>query len=339
MNKNVIVRVPFRVSFFGGGTDFPEYFNKDQGVVIGTTINKYSYVSVNLLEKILDNNIKLSYSKLEIVRNIDDLIHPLAKQVLLENEEIIKDHFVDMHSYADLPSGTGIASSSAFTVGIIIAFNCLMGKYNTPKEISLNAIEIERLKAKLIGGWQDQIHCAFGGLNKIVFQNNDFQIYPISIKNKLINHLEDSLFLVHLDSQRSSNKIQENMINNNTFDSKDKLDYLNELKKIAQEAYELCISNIAEDDFLSEFGRLLNHNWLMKKKLNSSSSTSEIDQLYDNLMDAGIYGGKLIGAGGGGFLLILMNKSKKQEILNEIGNRKIINIKFENNGPRILWVN
>ena len=339
MNKHVTIRVPFRISFFGGGTDFPDYFNKYSGTVLGSTINKYSYVSVNLLERILENHIKLSYSKLETVDRIDSLSHPIAKQTLKQYSEFINDFYVDIHSYADLPAGTGIASSSAFSVGLINAINYLAGIYKNPKKIAEEAIDIERVKANLTGGWQDQIHCSFGGFNKIDFSDNNFEIFPISMNNNCINHLEKSLHLVYLNSKRSSSNIQDKIIEENIFKEKNKLEYLHELQSITNEAYSLIYTKMKKEDFIVEFGSLLHRNWVAKKSLSSLISSSEIDNLYDQLLQAGIYGGKLLGAGGGGFLLILINKDKRKKIMKILDSYKVIDISFSKTGSKVVWIN
>jgi len=337
MNKHVTVRVPFRVSFFGGGTDFPSYFNQFGGSVIGTTINKYSYVSLSILEKIFDNRIKLSYSSVENVIAADDLQHVIAKEIINSLHPKDFNYFLDIHSYADLPSGTGIASSSAFSIGLLLSTHTSFGKYKQPYQLAREAIDIERTKCNLMGGWQDQIHCSFGGLNRINFNNNDFSVVPYNLTKNRIKILSDSCLMVYLNSKRSSSKVYASLENEKVFESDSKLKYLHDLQLITNQADELFKTSLTEGEFISEFGRLIHKNWVAKKSLSSTISSPYIDNLYEKLLNAGAYGGKLLGAGGGGFFLLVFDKKKKNNILKELSNNYSTSFEIETSGPKILW--
>ena len=216
----IITQTPLRISLFGGGSDLPEHFNVSGGSVLGMAINKYVYVTINSLERLQDKKIKLSYSKLEIVDSPLELNHQIVKNILIDTPFFNNDSFIDIHSYSDLPSSSGLGSSSSFTVGMLNALYYLNGVFKTPKFIAKNAITIERVKMKEKGGWQDQIFASYGGFNKISFFNNSFNVEPIAIPLEKKIYLKKSFFLIFTNLTRSSSEIQNSIKISKSIDKK-----------------------------------------------------------------------------------------------------------------------
>ena len=217
----VMTKTPFRVSLFGGGTDIPLFFNRYSGSVLGFTINKYIYVVVNVLKRIKEKKIKISYSKLELVNNINDIDHPIVREVLNKYYRI-QNNFIDIHSFADFPKESGLASSSAFCVGFIKSIFDLNNKKITKKLLAKKSIEIERNILGQKGGWQDQIHCSFGGINKIKFKKNNFKVDKINISKKRVNELEKSMLLIYSGESRSSSMIHKKLYREKTYTNSQK---------------------------------------------------------------------------------------------------------------------
>lgn len=331
------VQTPFRISFFGGGTDFPGFFNGHHGAVIGTTINRYSYVALNLLERIKDNIIKLTYSKLEVVKHLDEIQHPIVRCVLETHPEFLDDRFIDLHSFADLPSKSGIGSSSAFTVGLLQAFYSLHCQYRAPQQLAYEAIDVERNKLMDAGGWQDQILCAYGGLNLVTFCDSSFTVDPIVLDSGLLQDLENSLMFFYTQEQRSSSCIQQK-----TFSSQniaDKRKYLEEILDTVDKCMDVLHSTHPKEEIVAEFGKLLHETWMLKRSLGSGVSSPCIDRLYETARDCGAYGGKVCGAGGGGFMFFCVPPDAQSAVrkkLTELGALEV-HIKFSRAPSRILF--
>lgn len=331
----VITQTPFRISFFGGGTDFPDYFNHIRpSTVIGTAIDKYIYVTLNSLDRFFDKRIRLSYGQLECVDYHHELEHPIVRSIL-ENHSIADEQaFLDIHTYADLPHSSGVGSSSALAVGMLNALYLLNGIYKTPETIAKEAIIIEREKLKEPGGWQDQIFSAFGGFNKISFANNSFRIEPICISTRMKQALEQSCLFFFTGDLRSSANIQQSAIQ---MDSKKTINYLNEIQALADQAFEVLIRAGSPMELIHEFGFLLNKTWEMKRSLSPVISNNKIDQIYDTAIKAGAIGGKLCGAGGGGFLLFVVPEVRQESVLQALVDYKQLHIAFENHGSRVIY--
>lgn len=329
----VITQTPFRISFFGGGTDFPDYFNQEGGSVIGTAIDKYVYVTLNSLDRFLERKIRLSYSKLELVDNPNELEHGIARCILSSYSSADDRDFLDVNTFADLPASSGVGSSSSFAVGMLNAIYLLNGIYKTPETIAKEAIHIEREQLKEAGGWQDQIFAAFGGFSRISFSNNSFRVEPICISSAKKHALENSCMVFFTGDTRSSAKIQQAVmtpsVNKNTF--------LKKIQQFSQEAFQVLNSSVNSETLVHDFGKLLDLAWKAKTNLSANISNEKIDQMYEAAMQAGALGGKLCGAGGGGFLLFIVPENKKASVSTALSEYKQLQIKFEDHGSRVIY--
>lgn len=329
----VITQTPFRFSFFGGGTDFPDYFNQHGGTIIGTAIDKYIYTTLNSLDRFYDKRIRLSYSKLENVDSHRDLDHEIVKCILENHPFWDNQTFLDIHTFADLPASSGVGSSSSFTVGMLNALYLLNGAYKTPDAIAKESIHIERVLLKDAGGWQDQIFAAFGGFNRIRFMNNSFTVEPICISLEKKKALEQSCMVFFTGDTRSSARIQEQVM----VKQDDQFNYLKEIQHTADQAFEVLNNAKSSTELVHEFGKLLNTAWLAKKALSSQISNEKIDSIYHLAINAGALGGKLCGAGGGGFLLFIVPEDKREAVSYALQDYKRLHIAFEDNGSRVVY--
>lgn len=322
----IITQTPFRMSFFGGGTDFPDFYNVHGGAVLSTSIDKYCYVTVRHLPRFFEYKSLITYSKFEYVNEYDDIEHPLIREAMRS---------LDMHELrvtydADLPARTGLGTSSSFAVGLLNAFFSLKGKYADKKMLADEAIRLERELCKEAGGVQDQIAASFGGLNIIKFSSNGYTVEPVIIKPERKMELNSNLLLFFTGFSRFSSDIQEGTQKALSKKTKDLL----EMKDLVFEAEKILTNRHTP---LSEFGRALDYTWKLKRGLNSSVSTNAIDELYKKAKDAGAVGGKLLGAGGGGFLLFYVEPDNHVSVRNALKDLQLIPFKFENSGSRITY--
>lgn len=289
----IITRTPFRISFFGGGTDFPAWYRDNGGVVLSTTIDKYCYINCRLLPPFFSHKHRIVYSRSEQVNDIDEIQHPAVRETFRFMN--VKEG-LELHHDGDLPARSGIGSSSAFTVGLLHALYGLRGKLVSKKRLALESIHIEQ---EMIGenvGSQDQVAVAFGGVNKIIFKgNHDIEVVPITLGAGRLNDLQDRLLLFFTGLTRYATDIEEEKIRN----IDDKKTQMDGLSKMVDSAIDILNS----DGDLDDFGRMLHESWLIKKSLSAQVSTSQIDTIYDTAIKNGALGGKLLGAGGGGFIL------------------------------------
>lgn len=320
----IITQVPFRMSFFGGGTDFPQFYKEHGGKVISTSIDKYCYVSVRHLPPFFEYANNITYSTRECTKTAEEIKHPAIREAM---------KFLDMHDLsltydADLPARSGLGSSSSFAVALLLGFYALKGKYVDKRRLAREAIYLERVLCGESGGEQDQIAAAYGGFNKIEFHSGGFEVSPIVISSEKKQRLNDRLLMFFTGFSRFSFSIQtehEKAIQT-------KRQQLLELLSLTDQAEELLTGGDLDD-----FGRLLDHTWRLKRGLNASVSTSEIDRFYDLAMGAGALGGKLLGAGGGGFLLLYVQPEKQEAVRRALAKLKEIPFKFETGGARILY--
>lgn len=322
----IITKTPFRMSFFGGGTDIPQYFKGNRGAVISTSFNKYVYVTVRHLPRFFDYSTELIYARTERVNRIDDIQHPMVRNAMkmLDMKEL---HI----SYdADLPARSGLGTSSTFAVGLLNAFYCLKGKYASKKQLANDAIYLERELCNEAGGWQDQIAASFGGLNRIDFDEQGYRVNPIIISNERKEKLNNNLMLFFTGFTRFSAEIQKSTTS--TLDEKKK--QLNKMLALVDEAQDILENN--ERD-LDDFGRLLHLTWELKKQTGSEISTNTIDSYYNRGIKAGALGGKLLGAGGGGFLLFYVPKNKQALVRSELTDLLEVPFEFEKSGTRVVY--
>ena len=323
----IITKTPFRMSFFGGGTDMEDYFNKYGGAVISTTFDKYCYVNVRHLPRFFEYSNEISYSKTERVNNVDDIKHPAVRNAM----KMLDMHELRLTYEADLPARSGLGTSSSFAVGMLNAFYALKGKFADKRKLADEAIYLERVLCNESGGWQDQIAASFGGLNRIKFSENGYEVIPIIISPERKKRLNDNLMMFFTGFTRFSSDIQKS---NAITSSAEKISRLHEMYKLVDEA-EAVLQNDRSD--LDEFGRLLDYTWQLKKNTGDKISTSSIDNLYEAGKNAGALGGKLLGAGGGGFLVFYVQPEKQEAVREAMKDLLHIPFEFENSGTRIIY--
>lgn len=333
--NSVITATPFRVSFFGGGTDFPTYFNRRGGLVLVTAMRQFSYVALNGLERLLEKRFRISYSRLEMVDWVHEIQHDIIRATLTEFPELMHDSFVDIHSYGDLPARTGIGSSSSFAVGLLNALHALNGRYLPPKLLASSAIRIERDILQDIGGWQDQVVAAFGGFNMVRFASNEFDVQPLLITPERRAAFEESCRLYFTAVQRSSNAVQQISFSPTNIVDKEKL--LDQTRELAEEALHVFRNEPESRTVVRRWGELLDVAWSVKRSMSGAVSLPEIDALYDRARAAGAWGGKIIGAGGGGFLLIIAPPERRAEIDAALGGLKSFPLRLQSDGSRVVY--
>ena len=322
----VITKTPFRMSFFGGGTDMEDYFKVNGGAVLSTTFDKYCYVNVRHLPRFFDYSTELSYSKTERVTNVEDIQHPAIREAM----KMLDMHEIRLTYEADLPARSGLGTSSSFAVGMLNAFYALKGKYASKKKLADEAIYLERVLCKESGGWQDQIAASFGGFNRINFNSCGYDVLPVIISPVRKRQLNDNLMMFFTGFTRFSSDIQKT---NNLSSTAEKRDRLKKMYDLVDEAEEVLTNN--EKD-LDDFGRLLDVTWKLKKGTGSAISTGSIDELYEKGMAAGALGGKLLGAGGGGFLVFYVQPEKQEAVKNAMKDMMYIPFRFEEGGTRVI---
>ncbi|OGZ71087.1 MAG: hypothetical protein A2904_00015 [Candidatus Staskawiczbacteria bacterium RIFCSPLOWO2_01_FULL_33_9] len=321
----IISRTPLRISFVGGGTDFEDFYRRYPGRVLSTSINKYFYVTVNPR---FDEMIKLSYSEIELVDNCSQIKHPLVK-LSLEKLGIKKG--VDIASLADIPAqktGLGLGSSSSFTVGLLRSLHAFLGNNVSADIIAKEACEIEIDKNGAPIGKQDQYAAAFGGLNVINFNcDGSITVEPINLLPNIKEDFQNHLLMFFTGKERSANLILSEQKQNIT----NKFEFL---KKMSDSVP--VFKNALEKGDFEELGKILHQNWLLKKELASGISNPHIDQMHQRALTAGAYGGKILGAGGGGFLLVLASPKKHQSIKDALSEYKNVSFKFSEAGSSIV---
>lgn len=322
----IITRTPFRVSLCGGGSDLPSFYEKNGGCVISTTINKYMYITIH--PSFENNETVLKYSKTETVKNIKDIEHPIFKQCLKDFS--IKG--VEITSIADIPQGTGLGSSSSFTVGLINALSCYKRRFITKEEIANLAckVEIEKLGNKI--GKQDQYAASYGGLNYYQF-NKDGTVYvePILMSKEAFHKLEDNLLMLYVGGVHSASAILEEQSKN--VKSGDKEKNLLKICKLTQK-----LKSELEKNNVDALGDILHESWLLKKTLATGITNPNIDKWYDTARKNGALGGKLLGAGGGGFLLLYVPKEYQKQVLDSLPELKELKFKFDHQGTIPVFV-
>jgi D-glycero-alpha-D-manno-heptose-7-phosphate kinase len=321
----IIARTPFRLSFAGGGTDLPSFFQEEEGAVLSTALNKYMYVTVN---KRFDESVRLSYSKTEIKDKVSEIEHPIFHHVL---NKYTPHGGVEIISMADIPSGTGLGSSSSFTVGLLHALKGYMGRFQTAEELGAEAsdIEINHLKEPI--GKQDQYIAAYGGLQFIRFlPSGQVCVDPIVCSRETRDRLEASCMLFFTGRTRDAKSVLREQ-KENTGAKRDTL------RSMAAIARKLKVVLEANGD-LENFGKLLDEAWQLKKSVASNVSNTEIDQWYERALKAGAWGGKILGAGSGGFLMVFCEPEKQNKVRAELKELRPFEVKFEIQGSKIIFM-
>lgn len=314
------------MSFFGGGTDMKDFFTEHGGAVISTTFDKYCYVIVRHLPRFFDYSTELSYSKIERVTNIDDIEHPAIRNAM----KMLDMHELRLTYEADLPARSGLGTSSSFAVGMLNAFYALKGKYADNKKLADDAIYLERVLCNEAGGWQDQIAASFGGFNRINFnKDGTYDVYPLIIHPDRKKQLDDNLLMFFTGFTRFSSDMQKA----NAKGYHDKTKQLLEMLNLVDRAQEILTDKNSD---LDDFGRLLDHTWKLKRQTGGAITTDSIDALYQRGIDAGALGGKLLGAGGGGFLVFYVQPEKKQAVKEAMKDLLYVPFNFEDGGTRVI---
>ena len=321
----IITRTPFRISFVGGGSDLASFYERSKGAVLSTTINKYMYISSHKFFN--ESKTRVKYSKTETVDRLEDLQHPILKTVM---QDFGISGGIEVSSIADVPAGTGMGSSSSFTVGLLHNMHVITRQYASKEALAAGAcrVEIDLLKEPI--GKQDQYAAAFGGLNIIEFNpNGTVNVEPLFLKKEVYTRLQENLLMFYTGDQRSASKILAEQNKNTSQQDKFKA-----LQQMVSLVYELRDTLYNED--LSSFGKLLHENWLLKKSLASGVSNPVIDNAYQTAIGNGALGGKLLGAGGGGFLLFYCEKQNQPKLIEALKPLKQFDFKFEQEGSKLI---
>ena len=322
----IITKTPFRMSFFGGGTDMEDYFRENGGAVLSTTFDKYCYVNVRHLPRFFDYTTELSYSKTERVTDTNDIQHPAIREAM----KMLDMREIRLTYEADLPARSGLGTSSSFAVGMLNAFYALKGKYADKKKLADEAIYLERVLCKEAGGWQDQIAVSFGGFNRINFGPDGYEVLPVIISPERKRQLNNNLMMFFTGFTRFSSEVQKA---NSATAAEDKKAKLKKMHALVDEAEAVLIDKTQD---LDDFGRLLDVTWKLKKGTGGAVSTNSIDGLYEMGMAAGALGGKLLGAGGGGFLVFYVQPEKQEAVREAMKDLIYIPFQFENGGTRVI---
>lgn len=322
----IISRTPFRISFFGGGTDYPAWIKDHKGAVLATTINKYCYISCRYLPPFFEHKSRIIYSKMEHVHKVDEIDHPAVREVLRFMK--IRDG-VEIHHDGDLPARTGLGSSSAFTVGLLNALYALKGTMPTKERLAREAIHVEQQMCHENVGCQDQTLAAYGGFNFIEFGgNNHLQVRSITIPANTLQGLQRHLMLYFTGFSRNASEIASHQIDN--IPNKQF-----ELTAMCDMAFQAL--DILNKGNLEKFGKLMYESWKIKRELSARISTSHIDAIYEAAMRAGAIGGKLLGAGGGGFVLFFVPPAKQKAVKEKLKKLLLVPFDFENLGSQIIF--
>ena len=320
----IIVQVPFRISFFGGGTDYPEFYEEHGGAVVSTTINKYCFISIRHLPPYFEYKNQLTYSKIERFNDPHEVQHPLVRAAL----EYIPVDRIQIAYDADLPACSGIGSSSAFAVGLLQGLHAVHGEHPDRDTLAKEAIYLERVVLKEAGGVQDQYEAAFGGFNKYTFSHDGVDIQRVPITAAAQRTLENNLFLMFTGFTRFSGVIAAEQKRKTQSNSST----LIEMKNLTDEALQLL-----RNENFDDFGRLMDVSWGMKRTLSNNISNSEIDSIYTKAKKAGALGGKIIGAGGGGFMLLYVPEQNQVQFFHDMRDFTFVPILFSDKGTSIIF--
>ncbi len=319
----IIVRAPYRISFLGGGTDFPVWYDKHGGAVLSTTINKHCYIFVRWLPPYFEHKHRVVWSKIELVSNVEEISHPIVRETL-KLMGITKG--VEIHHAGDLPARTGMGTSSSFTVALLHALSVLKGVKMDKCQLANIAIHIEQNLCKIVVGSQDQTAATYGGFNRIEFTDKNISVIPL----KPPGELEGNLMLFFTGFQRNAVDIEKEKLT----DIDTKQTYFNQLRKLVDYGGVALLNGNTK-----AFGELVHAGWLIKKAMADKTSTDYIDFLYEQGIKAGALGGKLLGAGGGGFLLFYVEPDKQKSVKQAL--RKLLQVpfQFEDKGSEVIFNN
>lgn len=322
----IISRAPYRISFFGGGTDYPDWYRVNGGAVLSTSINKYSYITCRFLPQFFDYKYRIRYYKREEVNCVEDIQHPAIRECL-KMLDIQKG--LDIVHHGDLPAQSGIGSSSTFTVGLLQALYALKGIMPTKRQLAMDAIKVEQEILKESVGSQDQIASAFGGMNRIEFGGiEEFRVQPMIIEQERLKIFEQSLVLIYTGMVRTASELAKEQIKN--------IDHNFNKLQIVKESVNKAIEILQGKGNIDEIGPLLRNQWEIKKSFSKEITNLKIDQIYEAGINAGALGGKLLGAGGGGFFLFYVKNKNRKKLLEVMNSFVHVPFNFDTIGSQII---
>jgi D-glycero-alpha-D-manno-heptose-7-phosphate kinase len=323
----IICRTPFRISFFGGGTDYPEWYRNHGGAVLAATIDKYCYLTCRYLPPFFEHRFRIVYRKIENCATIDEISHPAVRETL---RYLGVDRGIELHHDGDLPARSGMGSSSAFTVSLLHALRALRGEISSKSELARESIHIEQNILKETVGSQDQVMAAYGGLRHVKFHTDgEIEIAPLILPRGRLAELNEHLMLVYTGIARTAADVARSYVT--------AIDQRRRQLRIMKELIEESIDVLASGMNILAFGDLLHEAWLAKRSLSASVSSPEIDDLYEQARSAGALGGKLTGAGGGGFLLLFVPPDKRCQVRTALQGRLHVPFEFESAGSQIVF--
>ncbi len=323
----IISRTPFRISFFGGGTDYPDWFKTNGGAVLSTTFDKYCYITCRELPPFFEHKYRIAYSRVENAKNIDDIEHPAVRAVL---GELGIEGGLEIHVDADLPARSGLGSSSSFTVGLLNALTAMQGRRVSQEWLAREAIRIEQEVICENVGSQDQTAAAYGGFNVIHFlRDGGLTIEPVIIPLERRRQLNEHLMLFFTGFSRIASEIAKSKVANLAAKSQD----LRKMRQMVDDAMDI----LTTDKDIRYFGELMHASWMCKRSLSEKVSNSEIDGIYDTARQHGAVGGKLLGAGGGGFMLLFVEREKQSAVRNALRHLVYAPFQFEAGGSQIIY--
>lgn len=323
----IISRTPFRISFFGGGTDYPAWYRAHGGAVLAATIDKYCYLTCRYLPPFFEHRFRIVYSHIENCQTVDEIAHPSVRALV---QHLSIDRGLEIHHDGDLPARSGMGSSSAFTVGLLHALQALKGQILTKPQLAKESIYIEQEVLRETVGSQDQVSAAYGGLNHITFPlDGEISVRPMTLSRERIEELNSHLMLFYTGLKRTASNIAESYVNN--LDSRKR--QLRLMKDLVDEG--IGILNSSQD--IIRFGELLRETWQAKRSLSHKVSNARVDEVYEQSLSAGAIGGKLTGAGGGGFLLLFVPPGRKEKVREKLSKLIHVPFKFETSGSQIIF--
>ena len=323
----IISRTPFRVSFFGGGTDYPAWYRSHGGAVLATTIDKYCYLTCRYLPPFFEHKIRVVYSKIENCHSVDEIAHPAVREIL---RYCRIDRGVEIHHDGDLPARSGMGTSSSFTVGLLHALYALKGQMPTKAQLAKESIVIEQEILKETVGSQDQVLAAHGGFNHVLFAaSGEITVKPITVSTARLKELNGHLMLFYTGIRRTASDVAESYVNG--LDHKDR-----QFRTIGELTNE-GVAVLCGKSKVSLFGELLHNAWQAKRDLSARVSTPDIEEIYQEALSAGAIGGKLLGAGGGGFILFFVPPSKQARVKRRLHKLIYVPFKFESSGSQIIF--
>lgn len=325
----IITQTPLRISFLGGGSDYPEHFVQYGGATLGTSIDKYSYVTVSRLTKFFDYRIRTSYSRTELCKQVDELQHPSVRECL----RFMKiDGGIEIVVISDLPARTGLGSSSSFTVGLLHALHAFRGEMVGREQLAAEAVEVEREMIKERVGLQDQYTCTYGGMVHLRFNGStEVRVAPVTVLADRLQALQERLLIFYTGLQRNAHEILEQQIERTKAGAI--TPRLNQLAALVPQGIEI----LTNGHHLSEFGELLHQGWLIKRQLSDSVSNACIDEAYARARRCGAIGGKLLGAGSGGFLLLYVEPYNQAAVREVLSDMQEVSFALENQGSRLIF--